>query len=258
MKDDVFTLDRAVQVYPTSKQAASYVAQYIAELIISKQEQGHKPVLGLATGSTPIGVYKELINLHKNQGLSFKNVITFNLDEYYPILPTDHQSYRSFMDTQLFNHIDIDIDNTHIPDGTLSLSEVESYCRAYEQKILYSGGLDLQLLGIGRTGHIGFNEPGSALGSPTRLVYLNELTRQDAAAAFGGEDKVPSHAITMGVETICRAKEIILLGIGQHKAPILQRAIQGEITPEVPASYLQKLSTVTYILDKDAASRLAP
>ncbi len=262
MKDDVYTLERsvsqaAIQVYSTSQGAAGYVAQHIAALITTKEQQGQAAVLGLATGNTPIEVYKALVNMHKNEGLSFRNVITFNLDEYYPMAPEHGQSYRSFMNANLFNHVDIDIANTHIPDGTLPLPEVEPYCLGYEKKIHQCGGLDLQLLGIGRTGHIGFNEPGSALGSPTRLVCLNQITIQDAATTFGGAQNVPSHAITMGVETISRAREIILLGLGQHKAHIIQKAIQGKITPDVPASYLQKLSKVKYILDQQAASELA-
>src|SRR5690554_4744666 len=167
MKDDVYTLEKAasqatIRVYPTSQTASGYVAQYIASLITTREQRGQTAVLGLATGNTPIEVYKVLINLHKNEGLSFRNVVTFNLDEYYPMAPEDGQSYRSFMNANLFNHVDIDIANTHIPNGVLPLDEVESYCQAYEQKINDCGGLDLQLLGIGRTGHIGFNEPGSA------------------------------------------------------------------------------------------------
>ena len=212
--------------------------------------------MGLATGATPIAVYAELIRLHKEEGLSFKNVITFNLDEYYPMQPNAAQSYVSFMNEQLFNHIDINKDNVHIPDGTLKLEEIQAFCLAYEQKIEDAGGLDIQILGIGRTGHIGFNEPGSAPNSGTRLVTLDDLTRKDAARDFGGKSFVPTKAITMGIGTIFKAKEIVLMAWNGKKASIIKKAVEGEISSEVPATFLQLSDNVEFILDEDAASLL--
>jgi glucosamine-6-phosphate deaminase len=186
-----------ISVFKNSKEASINVANRIANIIKAKQSNQLNAVLGLATGATPIAVYAELIRLHKEEGLSFKNVITFNLDEYYPMQPNAAQSYVSFMNEQLFNHIDINKDNVHIPDGTLKLEEIQAFCLAYEQKIEDAGGLDIQILGIGRTGHIGFNEPGSAPNSGTRLVTLDDLTRKDAARDFGGKSFVPTKAITL-------------------------------------------------------------
>jgi len=247
---------RDIKVYSEPSQASVYVAQRIATIIKQKQELGLQTVLGLATGGTPKGVYRELIHLHRNEGLSFRNVVTFNLDEYYPMNPLDGQSYVAFMNQNLFDHIDILKENIHIPDGTLSRETLKEYCLEYEQKIRDFGGLDLQLLGIGRTGHIGFNEPGSLEDSITRLVTLNELTRTDAIDDFGGIDNVPVEAITMGVQTITQAKEIILMAWKQKKAEIIQKAIEEPITKEIPASYLQKLNNVEYVLDHEAASLL--
>src|SRR5690606_10330159 len=176
-----------VTVYPDQHIASQKVARRIADLIISKQQRNEKAVLGLATGATPVGVYSELVRLHREEGLSFSNVVTFNLDEYYPMKPDAAQSYVTFMNENLFNHVDIKRENVHIPDGTLKLEEIADYCLEYERKISSYGGLDLQILGIGRTGHIGFNEPGSAPNSGTRLVTLDDLTRRDASRDFGGK-----------------------------------------------------------------------
>src|SRR5665213_2521959 len=188
-----------VTVYNDQKSASIAVASRIAELIRKKDKKGEKTVLGLATGVTPIGVYAELVRQHQEEGLSFKNVITFNLDEYYPMKPTAAQSYVTFMYEHLFGHVDIDKKNVHIPNGTLNKDDVAAFCLDYEKKITQLGGLDLQILGIGRTGHIGFNEPGSAPNSGTRLVTLDDLTRSDASRDFGGKQNVPTKAITMGV-----------------------------------------------------------
>ncbi|WP_423145946.1 glucosamine-6-phosphate deaminase [Rubrolithibacter danxiaensis] len=245
-----------VIVYPDQQTASKEVAQRIANLILKKQEKGEKAVLGLATGVTPIGVYKELVRLHQEEGLSFKNVVTFNLDEYYPMKPTAEQSYVTFMKENLFDHIDIDMKNVHIPDGTLRQEEIASYCLEYERKISSFGGLDLQILGIGRTGHIGFNEPGSAPNSGTRLVTLDDLTRRDASRDFGGKANVPTKAITMGIGTIFKAREIILMAWNKKKAPIVKKAIEGEISSDVPATFLQLCDKVEFILDQDAASDL--
>ena len=245
-----------VIVYPDQHIASVKVARIIANLILEKQKAGLPAVLGLATGATPVGVYKELIRLHKEEALSFKNVITFNLDEYYPMKPTSVQSYVAFMNENLFDHIDIDKNNIHIPDGTLALEDIAAFCLAYETKISDLGGLDLQLLGIGRTGHIGFNEPGSAPNSGTRLVTLDDLTRSDASRDFGGKGNVPVKAITMGIGTIFKARQIILMAWSQKKAPIVKKAVEGEISAEVPSTYLQLSDNVEFVLDEDAASFL--
>jgi len=245
-----------VTVYPDSGSASRSVAKRIADLIRRKQSKGEITVLGLATGATPVKVYAELIRLHKEEGLSFANVVTFNLDEYYPMQPDAAQSYVHFMKEQLFNHIDIDMNNVHIPNGTLALEEIPAFCLAYEQKISAYGGLDLQILGIGRTGHIGFNEPGSAPNSGTRLVTLDDLTRRDAAHDFGGKEKVPTKAITMGIGTIFKAREIVLMAWNRKKAGIIKKAVEGEISSDVPATYLQLSDHVEFILDEEAASEL--
>ena len=245
-----------VTVFADQHAASVTVAKRIANLIRRKQDQGKKAVLGLATGATPIGVYAELVRLHREDGLSFQNVITFNLDEYYPMQPTAKQSYVTFMHEHLFDHIDIDERNIHIPDGTLKKEEIAAYCLAYEQKIEAVGGLDLQILGIGRTGHIGFNEPGSAPNSGTRLVTLDDLTRRDASRDFGGKQNVPTKAITMGIGTIFKAQEIILMAWSKKKASIIKKAVEGEMSGDVPATYLQLSDNVEFILDQDAASEL--
>ncbi len=200
-----------VTVYPNQATASIAVAKKIADLIRAKDANGEKTVLGLATGASPVGVYNELVRLHREEGLSFKNVITFNLDEYYPMKPNVPQSYVAFMNHNLFDHIDINRANIHIPDGTLSKEDIAAFCLNYEKQIEDVGGLDLQILGIGRTGHIGFNEPGSAPNSGTRLVTLDDITRADAARDFGGKGNVPTKAITMGIGTIFKAREIILM-----------------------------------------------
>jgi len=245
-----------VTVYPNPQIASIAVAHRIASLIKDKQQKGESAILGLATGSTPHLVYLELIRMHKEEGLSFKNVITFNLDEYYPMQPDAEQSYVYFMNNTFFNHIDIDKNNVHIPDGTISKDEIHGYCLEYERKISAFGGLDLQILGIGRTGHIGFNEPGSAPNSGTRLVTLDDLTRRDASRSFGGKENVPTKAITMGVGTIFKAKEIILMAWNSTKADIVKKAVEGPITAEVPATYLQLSDNVEFILDVESSSGL--
>jgi glucosamine-6-phosphate deaminase len=245
-----------VSVYSTQQEASLAVAARIAKLIRDKQLRGEKAVLGLATGVTPIAVYAELVRLHRQEGLSFKNVITFNLDEYYPMKPDAAQSYVTFMYENLFSHVDIDQANVHIPDGTVDKDAVVAFCLNYEHQIEELGGLDLQLLGIGRTGHIGFNEPGSAPNSGTRLVTLDDLTRNDASRDFGGKANVPTKAITMGIGTIFKAREIILMAWSKKKAPIIKKAVEGEISGEVPATYLQLSDHVEFVLDEAAASEL--
>ena len=218
--------------------------------------KGERIVLGLATGSSPIGVYKELVRMHREEGLSFSNVITFNLDEYYPMQPNAQQSYVRFMNEYLFDHIDINPKNIHIPDGTLNMDEVDEFCKQYEKQIDLLGGIDIQLLGIGRTGHIGFNEPGSWADSTTRLVRLDGITRKDAIKDFIKEENVPYRAITMGIASIMKARTVYLLAWGQHKASILQKAVEGPITSVVPSTYLQKHPDVKVMVDKSAAQEL--
>ncbi|MBX0293037.1 glucosamine-6-phosphate deaminase [Hymenobacter sp. HSC-4F20] len=245
-----------VTICEQAQEGAVQIAHEIAALIRRKQQKGKPAVLGLATGSSPIGVYQELIRLHREEGLSFHNVITFNLDEYYPIQPDALQSYVYFMHEQLFNHIDIRPENVHIPDGTLPIERIKEYCQAYEKQIEDAGGLDLQLLGIGRTGHIGFNEPGSGLTSTTRLVKLDALTITDAAKDFIKEEYVPLRALTMGVGTIMKARRIILMAWGEGKAKILQQTVEGRVSEEVPASFLQQHPHVQVVVDQWAALEL--
>ena len=244
------------KIFNDPDDASKIVAKDIAGFIETRNKNDDHTVLGLATGSTPIQVYGELVRLHKEEGLSFSKVITFNLDEYYPIRPEELQSYVRFMNEYLFDHIDIKKENIHIPDGTLEREDVYDYCKEYEEKIARAGGLDIQILGIGRTGHIGFNEPGSLAKTPTRLVTLDELTRADAAASFFGEEHVPRRAITMGVGTILKAKKIYLMAWGESKAPIIRRFVEGEISAQIPATFLQKHDNTVVVLDEAAASEL--
>jgi glucosamine-6-phosphate deaminase len=245
-----------VTVYASSSQASKAVAQEIAALIQLKHARGEHTVLGLATGSTPTSIYDELIRLHREEGLSFRGVITFNLDEYWLMAPDELQSYRRFMREHLFDHVDVNPKNVHIPDGTIPLEKVSEYCQDYERKIREAGGLDYQILGIGRTGHVGFNEPGSPRDSRTRLITLDRVTRMDAASDFFGEWNVPRKAITMGVETILSAKTVVLLAFGEHKAPVIRRAVEGEVSSTVAASYLQQHPSARIVLDSAAASEL--
>ncbi len=244
------------RIFQDSHLASLEVARQIAELIRHKASRGEKAVLGLATGSTPTGVYNELVRLHKEEGLSFQNVVTFNLDEYFPIDPAALQSYHRFMREYLFDHIDIPKDQVHVPDGTLAIEEIGAYCEAYEANIARHGGLDLQVLGIGRTGHIGFNEPGSGMRSRTRLVALDRLTIRDAASDFFQEENVPRRAITMGVGTIMEAKSLILMAWGEGKAPIIAKAVEGEVTELIPASFLQHHHNAQVILDQASGAEL--
>ena len=243
-------------IFDSSKEASVLVAHEIANLIQRKEELGEPCILGLATGSSPIKVYEELVRLHKEEGLSFANVVTFNLDEYYPMDKNNIQSYHHFMHEHLFNHVNILPENINIPDGNVNSEELQQYCIDYEMKIKSYGGLDFQLLGIGRTGHIGFNEPGSHINSGTRSITLDHLTRVDAAPAFLGIDNVPRKAITMGIGTVRAAKRIVLLAWGISKADILKSTIEGEVSSQVPATYLQEHSNTTFVLDSEASSEL--
>ena len=244
-----------IVIFDQPRLAAVRVAQEIAELVRHREADGLKVVLGLATGSTPIFVYQELARLHR-EGLSFRNVITFNLDEYYPISPDRAQSYHRFMREHLFDHLDIPDDQIHIPDGEIPRGDVAGACERYEKQIVEAGGIDLQILGIGRTGHIGFNEPGSSRRSGTRLIHLDRLTRLDAIKDFQSEELVPRTAVTMGVKTILQARRIVIMAFGEHKAPIVARAVEGEVNAEIPATYLQDHENCLMVLDQAAASQL--
>ncbi|WP_205727635.1 glucosamine-6-phosphate deaminase [Flavobacterium crocinum] len=243
-------------IFESSQEASLLVAREIANLIQRKNELNEPCVLGLATGSSPIKVYEELVRMHKEEGLSFANVVTFNLDEYYPMDKNDMQSYYHFMHEHLFHHVDIPSENINIPDGQVSAEELQQYCIDYEMKIISYGGLDFQLLGIGRTGHIGFNEPGSHVNSGTRSITLDHVTRVDAASTFLGIDNVPRKAITMGIGTVRNAKRIVLLGWGISKAGIIKKTIEGEVSSQVPATYLQEHNNTTFVLDTEASSEL--
>ncbi|QHT71932.1 glucosamine-6-phosphate deaminase [Rhodocytophaga rosea] len=243
-------------IYETSQTASKAVAQEIAGLIRERAKEGRMAVLGLATGSTPTRMYEELVRMHKEEGLSFANVITFNLDEYFPIQPDSLQSYVRFMHEYLLDHIDIKPENIHIPDGTLKREDVSKFCSDYEMKIKSVGGIDIQILGIGRTGHIGFNEPGSSNRSTTRLITLDHITRIDAASDFFAEENVPRRAITMGVGTILQSKKIFLMAWGEGKSNVVKRTVEGDISESVPATYLQNHPNVEVILDQAAAAQL--
>ncbi len=243
-------------VFTDATNAAKAVAHEIAALIRYKSGRNQKCVLGLATGSSPIKVYDELVRMHREEGLSFKNVVCFNLDEYYGLGKDDVQSYVYFMHDHLFNHVDILPENINIPDGTVPYNQVANYCAYYEDKIDSLGGLDFQLLGIGRTGHIGFNEPGSKENSTTRMVTLDYLTRLDNAFAFDNMNEVPKKAITMGVGTILKASRIVIMAWGLKKAEIVARTVEGQASADIPAAFLQSHSDVTFVMDTLAASEL--
>lgn len=243
-------------VYAGADGACNDVLDAITELIQSRNAEGKSTVLGLSTGSTPVRLYRELIRRHQEEGLSFANVITFNLDEYFGLTGDHPESYRKFMQEQLFDHVDLKPANTHIPDGMVERDEVFDACKAYEEAIVAAGGIDIQILGIGRTGHIGFNEPGSGADSRTRLVTLDSLTRRDAARDFLGEENVPRHAITMGVGTILDARKIFLLAWGEGKASIIARTVEGEPTETIPATFLQAHADCRFCIDEAAASQL--
>ncbi|MDO8997955.1 MAG: glucosamine-6-phosphate deaminase [Sediminibacterium sp.] len=244
-----------VKIYPTAVEGSVYAAQQIADLIKQKASKGEMLVLGMATGSTPIKMYAELVRMHREEGLSFKNVVTFNLDEYYPIDKDAYQSYWSFMHRNLFNHIDIDPKNIHLPNGNAPKAEMKNYCASYEQAIEAAGGIDLQILGIGQNGHIGFNEPGSSILSKTRLVNLENSTRLANSYEFETITKVPRLAVTMGISSILKAKKIILLAWG-NKASIVAKSVEGNVTESIPASILQQHNDCTFVIDQAASTEL--
>lgn len=242
--------------FESNRDLARYVGEVVARLIRERNSQGQKAVLGLPTGSTPLGVYRELIRLHRDEGLDFSGVVTFNLDEYFGLGSDQLQSYRRWMQSNFFQYVNIPADQIHIPDGTVPLESAEDHCRQYEEQIRAAGGIDLQLLGIGRNGHIGFNEPFSLRHSRTRLATLDPVTRKDAASDFFGEDNVPVQAFTMGIGTILQARKILLLALGEHKASIIREMVEGPTTERVPASLLAEHSDATVLVDRAAASKL--
>ncbi len=243
-------------IFESAELGAAKVAQEIATLIREKEQDNQPAVLGLATGTTPIELYDELVRLYKEEGLSFKNVVAFNLDEYYPMPPESPQSYYNFMHQHLFRHIDIPEENIYLLDGSVPLEKLDAYCRAYDIKIHQYGGIDLQILGIGRTGHIGFNEPGSSVKTRTRIVKLSPQTIYDATDDFIKEEFVPIRAITMGLDTILKARRIILMAWGERKSDVIKEAIEGPVTEAVPASFLQNHANTEVYVEKWAASKL--
>jgi glucosamine-6-phosphate deaminase len=243
-------------MFRTAAEADRHVALVVASLVRENNSAGVPTVLGLPTGSTPIGVYRELIRQHREEDLDFSQVVTFNLDEYFPMRPDSIHSYNRWMRANFFDHVNIPEENIHIPRGDIAAEDVDAFCDEYERLIEKAGGIQLQLLGIGRTGHIAFNEPGSSRNSLTRMVTLDPQTRRDAASGFFGEENVPTHAVTMGVGTILSAKKILIMALGEHKASIVRNAVEGEVTDEVTASFLQKHPHTTFIVDEAAASKL--
>ncbi|MDA9883528.1 glucosamine-6-phosphate deaminase [Flavobacteriaceae bacterium] len=242
--------------FENSNDASLLIAREICDLIKSKQEKKKNCVIGFATGSSPTKVYQEIIRIHKEESLSFYNVIAFNLDEYYPIEKDDNNSYHHFMNENLFDHIDIPKENINIPSGDIGEKEIKKFCSSYEKKIDKNGGIDIQLLGIGRTGHIGFNEPGSHFNSITRLITLDHTTRFDASKSFNGIDNVPSKAITMGIRTIFNSKRIIMMAWGIQKSHIVKKSVENSITSLIPTTYLQNHKNTTLVLDKECSSEL--
>jgi glucosamine-6-phosphate deaminase len=243
-------------MFHNAAEVDKHVALVVESLIRENNSAGVPTVLGLPTGSTPIGVYRELIRLHRDEGLDFSQTVTFNLDEYFPISPASIHSYNRWIRANFLDHVNIPEENINIPRGDLPPEEVDAFCEEYERAIERAGGIQLQLLGIGRTGHIGFNEPGSSRHSQTRLVTLDPQTRSDAASGFFGEENVPLQAVTMGVETILAARKIIIMALGEHKAPVVRQAVEGEISEEVTASFLQHHAHAVFVVDEAAAGQL--
>lgn len=225
-----------------------------ARLIAQQLRRKPESVLGLATGTTPLGLYRELVRMHREEGLSFARATTFNLDEYYGLAPSDPRSYRRFMEEHLFAHVDVDPARVHLPDGLAPDGEAE--CARYEQAIAQAGGIDLQVLGIGRNGHIGFNEPGTSLGTTTQVVDLTDETVSVNSRLVQAE--IPRRAISMGIKSIMRSHAILLLACGPEKAEIVAKALEGRVTPDLPASILQLHPNLTVLLDREAAAFLSP
>lgn len=243
-------------VFRNGKALARHVAQIVADVIRERNAMGQFAVLGLPTGSTPVGVYRELIRMYEAGEIDFSRVITFNLDEYYGLAPDSLQSYHRWMHEHFFRYVNIPRENIHIPNGLVPIDRLESYCREYEALIQQAGGIDLMVLGIGTNGHIGFNEPFSQRYSRTRLCTLDPVTRRNAASDFFGEENVPQQAITMGLGTILDSRKILLLALGEHKAEIIKQTCEGPVTPRVPATYLQEHGDAAVYLDAAAARNL--
>jgi glucosamine-6-phosphate deaminase len=239
-----------VVVVENYKELSKNGAKQVADLVRKKPDC----VLGFATGSTPLGMYEELIRMHKEEGLDFSKVVTFNLDEYVGLHPAHKRSYHYFMWKNLFDHINVDPRYVHIPDG--EAENVAEQCEWYEAKIEEFGGIDLQILGIGANGHIAFNEPGSSLGSRTRIKTLKESTRLDNARFFDGLDEVPKYAITMGVGTIMEAHGLLLMASGPEKADAVEETVEGPVTAQYPATIVQMHRFATILIDREAASKL--
>ncbi|NNC88726.1 MAG: glucosamine-6-phosphate deaminase [Akkermansiaceae bacterium] len=244
------------RVFPTLDDACLALAAETAELVRSRAAEGRPAVLGLPTGSTPLPFYRELVRLHRAADLSFRNVVTFNLDEYLGLGRRHPQSYRHYMHENLFDHVDLPPGQVHLPRGETPDADLPAHCQEYESAIRQCGGIDLMILGIGRNGHIGFNEPGSPRASRTRVVQLGETTRHDAAESFGGLEQVPYRAVSMGVASILDCRRIVLLAGGEAKAGIVQAALRGPVTPELPASFLQEHPDTRFYLDAGAATEL--
>jgi len=244
------------RVFENPDSACVQVASEIASLIRERAALGRTAVLGLATGKTPLPFYEELIYLHREEGLSFENVVTFNLDEYLGLRSDHPASFRTVMQRTFFDHVNIPPGNIHFLSSEIAAQGIPLQCAGYEMEILSAGGVDFQVLGIGRNGHIGFNEPGTASDTRTHRVELDELTRRDAAAAFGGIENVPTHALTMGCGTILGARKIALLAWGSKKSRIVRRSLECPVTPKVSASFLQTHPGAQFFLDLPAASLL--
>lgn len=234
-----------------SDAVSKLAASRVAALVRAKPNA----VLGLATGRTPKQLYAELVRLHKDEKLDFSHVTTFNLDEYAGLPASDPNSYRYYMDTELFNHINIKPERTHVPDGCSA--DIPAMCAAYERRIVEAGGIDLQVLGVGSGGHIGFNEPTSSFASRTRIKTLAYTTRRDNGSFFGGVEKVPKHVVTMGIGTIMESREILLLAVGGVKAGIMSKIVEGPVSALVPGSILQFHPNAKVLLDNQAASELS-
>ncbi len=245
-----------VKIFPDLRQGSHFIAQQIAAMIREKQRKKQKCVLGLATGSSPRTLYAELVRMHKEEKLSFRNVIAFNLDEYYPIDNDALQSYNRFMRSHLFDHIDIPRKKIHIPNGEIKKEDIKEHCRQYEKKIKDAGGIDLQVLGIGNNGHIGFNEPGSGIYSKTRLITLDNSTRIANSYDFANISQVPRLVITMGISTILKARKVILMAWGSAKAQVVKKAVEDDVSEQVPASLLQNHEHVTFVVDATASTEL--
>jgi len=243
-------------VFKASGEASRHAASIVERLVRENSAAGRPTVLGLATGSTPVGFYRELIRMHQKEGLDLSGVVTFNLDEYFPMPGDDSHSYRRWMHETFFDHVNIKPHNIHIPDGTLNPEDVDDFCERYELAIRKAGGIDIQILGIGRTGHIGFNEPGSTRNSRTRIVTLDPVTRRDASGDFFGEENVPQQAITMGVGTIMEARTVLIMAFGEHKAAIVLKAVEHPLSESISASYLQNHPDATFLMDEAAANEL--